>query len=203
MLRIYDTISPTSKPLEIKAIINTTSPNDGISKIAWSTVDKEVLYVGRKNSSLEAWDLRQPPSAGAAATSGTLPDSANCIVMDFEANANHNLILAAAGTKVYALQRDTLALVKTFAMPSPMTFSAEGGVALNPDGKTFFAGGSDLWLREFDFESGEVLRTIKGHHGPVRCVRYHPNGQVIASGSEDGTIRLWDLSYVAPVTSTA
>jgi serine-threonine kinase receptor-associated protein len=57
-------------------------------------------------------------------------------------------------------------------------------------------GGSDLWLREFDFASGEVLRTFKGHHGPIRCVRYHPSGLVGASGSEDGTIRMWDL--VAP-----
>ena len=52
-----------------------------------------------------------------------------------------------------------------------------------------------MWLREFDFATGEVLRTFKGHHGPVRCVRYHPSGLVGASGSEDGTIRLWDLEF--------
>jgi len=60
-----------------------------------------------------------------------------------------------------------------------------------------FQGGSDLWLREFDYQTGEVLRIFKGHHGPIRCVRYHPSGTVGASGSEDGTIRLWDLAYNA------
>ena len=38
-----------------------------------------------------------------------------------------------------------------------------------------------------------LLATLKGHSGRVRSVSFSPDGQVLASGSSDDTIKLWDV----------
>jgi serine-threonine kinase receptor-associated protein len=78
-----------------------------------------------------------------------------------------------------------------YAHKMPIHFREEGGASLHPSGTKYIAGGSDLWVRVFDFKTGEELECHKGHHGPIRCLRYSPDGKIFATGSEDGTIRLW------------
>ena len=59
------------------------------------------------------------------------------------------------------------------------------------------AGGSDMWVRLYDYASGEELECNRGHHGPVHCVRFAPGAATYASGSEDGTVRIWRTEYQA------
>jgi len=64
--------------------------------------------------------------------------------------------------------------------------------SLHPTLRDRFVAGStgDEWVHPHDLD-GVEREVHKGHHGPVHCVEYSPDGEMFASGSEDGTIRLW------------
>lgn len=193
LMRIYDICRPEAAPQEFR--LAATGIAEAISKVCWSPTEENMLIVGKRNGLLEKWDSRLGDKNGPAQIA-TIQGGDN--VMDLEISSNHGIILVAAGKKVCSYEMNSMQLLKTFDMPDKLTFHEEGGASLNRSGETFICGGSDLWLREFDYNTGEVLRTLKGHHGPIRCVRWHPWGTIGASGSEDGTIRLWDFES-APV----
>ncbi|EGS23705.1 uncharacterized protein CTHT_0004040 [Thermochaetoides thermophila DSM 1495] len=47
------------------------------------------------------------------------------------------------------------------------------------------------WARVYDWEDGKELDVHKGHHGPIWSIAFSPDGNLYATGSEDGTIKMW------------
>ena len=66
----------------------------------------------------------------------------------------------------------------------------------HPDGNRLITLGrhTDANLRLVDTDNGDVIRRLQGHRLCGAAVRFSPNGRYVASGSDDESIRFYDLS---------
>lgn len=78
-------------------------------------------------------------------------------------------------------------------------------VAYNPTGKMVASGSDDGTIKLWDVESGKLISTLQGHaeaiiavlgynQESVASLTFSPDGQIIAAGLRDNTIRLWSVA---------
>lgn len=72
-----------------------------------------------------------------------------------------------------------------------------GAVAFSPDGLQVVTGGhggpkGNEYLKMWDAKTYQEKQVLKGHEGFVSALAYSANGALIASGSRDNTVRLWN-----------
>jgi WD40 repeat protein len=81
-------------------------------------------------------------------------------------------------------------------------------VTFSPDGQTLASGSGDYTVKLWDVRTGQELRTLRSSRRPtsfvepvqgishqdyVNSVTFSPDGQTLASGSSDQTVKLWDV----------
>ncbi|MDE0400559.1 MAG: T9SS type A sorting domain-containing protein [Candidatus Poribacteria bacterium] len=92
--------------------------------------------------------------------------------------------------------------LSSFAQDSPQWHLPEGAITRFGKGKineiqyssdsTQLAVASRMGIWIYDAHSGKELRLITGHTSFVLSISYSPDGQTLASGSADNTVRLWN-----------
>ena len=48
--------------------------------------------------------------------------------------------------------------------------------------------------RLWSLERKDYLRVFAGHEEALNCVKFHPNSNYVFTGSDDRSIRLWDVN---------
>jgi len=67
-------------------------------------------------------------------------------------------------------------------------------VAFDPGGHHLAVTSLDQTIRVFDLYSHELVAELQGHADAVRCLAYSPDGIRLVSGSDDRTVRLWEVA---------
>lgn len=70
-----------------------------------------------------------------------------------------------------------------------------GSVTFSPNGSILAScgGPEDFSVYLWDVATGQLKSTLKGHKHNVNSIAFSPNGNTLASGSTDETIKLWDV----------
>lgn len=158
-----------------------------ITKCNW--IDSSTVLAAGSDGGIRFWNVDESDPSRRLVKTLKVDSGVRDMELLTLTSTSKTILTVAAGDKVTFFDMGTGSMIHSYKMP--IHFREEGGASLHPSGSKFIAGGSDLWVRVFDFDTGEELECHKGHHGPVRCLRYHPDGKSYATGSEDGTIRLW------------
>lgn len=79
-------------------------------------------------------------------------------------------------------------VIKTFQVTAPKNYSA---ASFNSGGQLMTTGAFGNSARVWSWQSGQAIAKLSGHSQIVRISRFSPTKQLIATGSYDGTIKLW------------
>lgn len=158
-----------------------------IKSIIWSR-DPNIMTTAADDKKIRWWDLRSRSCIASHDVAG-LPTSCE---LNSGLNGNPDgIVSVAAGKNIYFFDGSRPGQL----MKHIQTEREVASVALNGHIKRFTTGcPNDTWVHVWDFESGRELETGRGHHGPVWTTCFSPDGKLYATGSEDGTVKLWKFT---------
>lgn len=175
LLRIFDLQNPGT---DAKTTISGHTSN--IKNALFTYFDKRIISAS-DDKTVRIWDV----ASGEEIHKLEFPSIPNSI----EVSKDGTILVISYGHFTSFWNAERFDKIKEFEAPVQIN-----SAALHPDKKVFVSGGEDFKMYKFDYESGDELESFKGHFGPVHCVKFSPDGDLYASGSEDGTLRLWQTT---------
>lgn len=175
-LRLYDLDKMDAEPFVIEGV------PDKVRCMAWHQDDTLLLTSYIDKPGIGVWDMRLQKLVK------TMDTGKEVTSIEIIQEGQH--ITTADGNEARFWDGNSLEQRKSFSQDWKVE-----SVSLCPDKGRFVVGGEDMYAHLYDYETGNELECNRGHHGPVHTIRFAPGGASYASGSEDGTIRIWETDY--------
>ncbi|WP_182867452.1 serine/threonine-protein kinase [Stieleria mannarensis] len=154
------------------------APGAGIPNVRFST-DGQFLVVGSdqgfatyRSDDFSQWSVIQTDPIFSLAVS---------------ADATRLITVTEVGA-VHLWNLRTQRLIATLSHPGALPFGSAG---FSPGGTRVFSSGAER-LRIWNLADTPERIVLLGHQQPVGCVAFHPTADVLATGSQDGSVRFWD-----------
>lgn len=180
VIRVYDLDKPDAPPQQLPP------GQSGLRCLSWVQDDNMILASYSDKSGVGMYDSRTLQLVRTLETSAP--------VTSLEVSFDMQYMTTAEGRTVRFFDLTQLKQIKEVNLPQ-----GAASASYNPLKRKFVTGGEDMWVHLYDFDSQQELECNKGHHGPIHTIRFAPTYDSYASGSEDGTIRIWSTESTSVV----
>jgi WD40 repeat protein/DNA-binding SARP family transcriptional activator len=164
----------------------TLSGHSGAAYSPVVTPDGRVLYTASQDGTVFIWDL-----LGSGRLARPFRTATGNVDRAYLALSSDGRLLA-MGQADGAM---SITDAQTLAPPERFPVAPDGQVLGNflPDSHTMAVGGPAGFLALVDADRGKALRRLRGHRGQVWTPSISADGRLLATGSDDKTVRFWSL----------
>jgi WD40 repeat protein len=148
---------------------------------AWFSPDSKRIATAHTDGSIALWDV----STGNQVASMTGPQHST-LWLDFSPDGQR---IASCTTDMMLKIWDVGSIPMPGLLPADHARSAWDRL---PAGHSVQQDAGSTLGSTMHYAIASEVYSIRAHDGPVTCVRFSPNGRLIATSSQDGLIKIWD-----------
>ncbi|ORY78966.1 periodic tryptophan protein-like protein 2 [Protomyces lactucae-debilis] len=157
---------------------------DAMNAVTYSP-DGQRVVTASEDGKIKVWDIR----SGFCLV--TFADHTSAITDIHFAKKGNVLFSSSLDGSIRAWDLVRYRNFRTFTAPERVQFSC---LAVDPAGEICCAGSTDSFdIYMWSVQTGQLIDTLSAHEGPVCSLHFSGEGGVLASGSWDKTVRIWNV----------